>query len=177
LHHIFSKSPPGFKTDRSKDFIPSNIMLEGQSIDNNRYIDFPPQLITDTQHQNVLHELIQREPIFHHPEFGTTRQDFEDMTDEAFWEVGASGRRYSREHVLTDVTKRYENPEYHGIKAPPEDTWETQDFYCQKIATHTYLLTYTLFQGERVTRRSTIWQRSNNNWKILYHQGTVVEKE
>ena len=43
----------------------------------------------------VLEELKLREPIFHHPEFGTTRRDYENMTDLQFWEVGASGRRYS----------------------------------------------------------------------------------
>jgi hypothetical protein len=152
-------------------------MSDSRSIDSNRYIDFPPPLITDNQHLTVLDELIQREPIFHHPEFGTTRQDFEEMTDQNFWEVGASGRRYNREHVLTDVVKRYDNPTYQGIKAPPEDNWQTKDFYCQEIATNTYLLTYTLHQGDRITRRSTIWQNTSGTWKILYHQGTIVQDE
>jgi len=41
-----------------------------------------------------------------------------------------------------------------------------------------YLLTYTLVQdATRVTRRATIWRRSANTWKIVYHQGTVVENE
>jgi hypothetical protein len=31
-----------------------------------------------------------------------------------------------------------------------------------------------LRQGERVTRRATIWQRDPDGWKIVYHQGTVV---
>lgn len=44
-----------------------------------------------------------------------------------------------------------------------------------EIAADNYLLTYTLFQGERVTRRSTIWRRTGEGWKIMYHQGTIVE--
>jgi hypothetical protein len=32
----------------------------------------------------VQKELIQREPIFHHPEYGTTRQAFEAITAEEF---------------------------------------------------------------------------------------------
>ena len=36
------------------------------------------------------------------------------------------------------------------------------------------LLTYTLWQGERVTRRLTVWQRHDGRWRILYHQGTIV---
>jgi hypothetical protein len=55
---------------------------------------------TDPKHLDVLNELIKRKPLFHRPEFGTTRQDFEAMTVAEFWEVGASGRRYSRQYVL-----------------------------------------------------------------------------
>ena len=52
-----------------------------------------PNLITDAQVLDVMDELIEREPIFHRPEHGTTRADFERMTESTFWEVGASGRR------------------------------------------------------------------------------------
>ncbi len=129
-----------------------------------------PTLVTDPKHQGVLEELIQREPIFHRPELGTTRQDFENMTVPDFWEVGASGRRYSRKYVLDTVERRYEDP--------AEDVWEAREFQCREIAPDNYLLTYTLFQGkqkERITRRSTIWRRSGQNRKIVYHQGTIVE--
>jgi hypothetical protein len=126
-----------------------------------------PHLITDPKLVQVLDELMQREPIFHRPELGTTRQDFEQMTDPTFWEVGASGRRYNREYVLNTLEKRYQNP--------IEEAWETQDFHCLEVGLNTYLLTYTLLQGERVTRRSTIWRRTELDWKILYHQGTIVE--
>ena len=152
-------------------------MAEGKSEDSKKYIDSPPEFVTDVEHLDVLNELIQREPIFHHPEFGTTRQDFENMTDSAFWEVGASGRRYSRECILAEVVQRYENPQYRGIRSPLENTWETKDFYCREIACDTYLLTYTLVQEDRVTRRSTLWQRISSGWKILYHQGTTVQDD
>ena len=34
----------------------------------------------------------------------------------------------------------------------------------------------TLSQGERVTRRSTIWRRTQHAWQAVFHQGTVVAK-
>lgn len=126
-----------------------------------------PKLNTDPKLLDVLAELSRREPIFHHPEFGSTRADFEKLTEENFWEVGASGRRYSREYVLDELEKRSRNQE--------EEIWEAKDFHCQEIAERVYLLTYTLRQGQRVTRRSTIWRKTEQGWKIVYHQGTVVE--
>jgi hypothetical protein len=125
-----------------------------------------PELITDAKHREVLQELISREPIFHRPEFGTTRRDFENMTESDSWEVGASGRRYSRGYVLDNLEKRYAEPH--------DDPWETRDFQCREVAPDNYLLTYTLIQGARVTRRSTIWRRHGQDWKIVYHQGTIV---
>lgn len=67
-----------------------------------------PKLITDPKLKSILEELKKRESIFHRPEFGTHRSDFEG-------------------------------------------------------------------KEKRKTRRCTIWRRSGKSWKILYHQGTVVQ--
>jgi len=90
------------------------------------------------------------------------------MTADDFWEVGASGRRYSRVWVLDELEKRN--------AVPRVDIWEATDFFCRKLADGVYLLTYTLLQDrERKTRRCTIWQRTADGWKILFHQGTIVQ--
>ena len=116
----------------------------------------------------ILAELASREPIFHRPEFGTTRADFERMTMPDFWEVGASGRRYSREFVLDTLEERH--------RKPAVEVWETMDFACRELAPDVYLLTYTLLQdGARKTRRSTIWHRTPDGWKVVFHQGTIVQ--
>jgi len=114
----------------------------------------------------VLEELSKREPIFHHPEFG----DFEYMMVDDYWEVGASGRCYSRSFVLEELARRQLSPQ--------PDVWETMDFRCRKLAPDVYLLTYTLIQDhQRRTRRSTLWQRTGEDWKIIYHQGTIIQEE
>jgi hypothetical protein len=123
---------------------------------------------TDPKLLDVLAELRRREPIFHRPELGTTRAELEAMVDDDFWEVGASGRRYTRKYVLEVVEQRTGTPE-------EEDPWDTTDFRCQELAPDIYLLTYTLRQVERLTRRTTIWRRAADGWKILFHQGTIVE--
>jgi len=125
-----------------------------------------PELATAAELTGVLDELRRREPIFHRPEFGTTRADFERMTAPDFWEIGASGQRYSRAHVL-DVLE-------HRVPDPAEHAWITRDFHCRELGADTYLLTYTLEQGKRVSRRSTIWRRSGGEWLIVFHQGTLV---
>jgi hypothetical protein len=129
--------------------------------------DSEPSLVTDPALTGVLAELRAREPIFHHLELGTSRADFENMMVADFWEIGASGRRYSRETVLAELQRRYAGKYV--------DQWETRDFHCRRLAEDVYLLTYTLLQGDRKTRRSTIWQNTPTGWKIVFHQGTVVQ--
>ena len=130
--------------------------------------EMEPILTTDPELFDILTQLAAREPIFHRPELGTTQADLEKMTTEDFWEIGASGRRYSRAFVL-DVLEQRRNAQH-------IDEWETSDFYCRSLAPDLYLLTYTLLQNkERLTRRSTIWQSTSDGWKIVFHQGTIVQ--
>ncbi|MEO8725805.1 MAG: DUF4440 domain-containing protein [Acidobacteriaceae bacterium] len=111
-----------------------------------------------------------REPIFHRTELGTTRADFDGMMDPEFWEIGASGRRYDREDVLEVLEKRFHD------SSRPEDLWETSGFECRRLAGEVYLLTYTLLQEkQRKSRRTAIWQRTDSGWKIVFHQGTLMQ--
>jgi len=120
---------------------------------------------------NVLEELKAREPIFHHHEkFGKTKQDIEAQMCDEFWEVGASGNIYTKQDVIEILLERYSDPNY-------QDIWEAKDFELTQIALDNYLLTYNLLQNKtRHTKRSTIWRKVSSQWKILYHQGTVIEE-
>lgn len=115
----------------------------------------------------IFEELRAREPIFHRKAFGRTVEDFERTMAPEYWEVGASGRRYSRHFIL------------HGLKEhPPVDAeeagWTYRDFGLRQLGPAAYLLTYTLDQDGRITRRATIWEKGEAGWRILYHQGTIV---
>lgn len=127
-----------------------------------------PNHTPDPALADILTELTAREPIFHHPEFGTSRADFDRMMAPDFWEVSASGRRFSRTYVLDLLTERHA----HG---PIAEELEASDFHCQQLSPDTYLLTYTLRQdGTRWTRRSTLWRATPQGWQIVFHQGTEI---
>lgn len=119
-----------------------------------------PALSTPPELLHVLAELREREPLFH------TGHAAEQIAAPTFWEVGASGRRYSRDHVLDVLRARAADP-------APEDL-HADDFHVAPAGPDHYLLTYTLRQGDRVTRRLTVWRRSGGQWQAIYHQGTIV---
>jgi hypothetical protein len=117
--------------------------------------------------EEVLAELREREPIFHRPESGAGPADGERITEETFWEIGASGQRYSREDVLDTLAGRQAHP--------PKETWRTEAFECHPLAPGLYLLSYTLWQEEeRGSRRTTLWRRTVDGWKAVFHQGTLL---
>lgn len=127
---------------------------------------YEPDRSTAPELREVLAELRRREPVFHGPCW-RSMQDFDDVVAPDFWEVGASGRRYSREHVRAATERRMAAP-------PDESDWKTSDFQVRAMGASVYLLTYTLAQGERVTRRLTVWRRRENRWAVMFHQGTPV---
>jgi len=130
-------------------------------------VDEEPSRVTDPALVAVRDELSAREPIFHHPELGTTPVDLDRQAAAEFEEVGASGRRYSRDLVLATVHDRFTR----GI---PDDPMELGGFHCVALGPDTYLLTYDLRQGDRLTRRATVWRRTADDWQVVYHQGTLV---
>jgi hypothetical protein len=137
-------------------------------------IQMEPELVTEEHLLGVLQDLMKREPLFHRRELVNSRDAFERETAEDFWETGASGRRYSREFVWATLKERYESSDKDEFEV---ERWETRDFHLREIAPRTYLLTYTLWgQGDRLTRRLTVWQGSvEDGWKVLYHQGTIAD--
>ena len=70
----------------------------------------------------MLAELRDREPIFRRPEFGSNPADLEQQMAPDFWEVGASGRRYSRDHLVAVLRE--------WLAGGREDPWTTSGFYC-----------------------------------------------
>ncbi len=112
-------------------------------------------------------ELAVLEPLFHRPEFGADRAALERLTTEDFWEVGASGRRMSREFVLGVLLER-------GVHGAPAD-WVWSGFHCRELAPGAMLLTYDLDQAGRLSRRTTIWRRDADQWRAAFHQGTLVQ--
>lgn len=124
----------------------------------------------DSDLQHILQELSTREPIFHTQRFGRTLEDFDRSTAPDFWEVGASGRRYTRAFILEMRAKEeLVNADTAG--------WKASGFGLRRLGPDCYLLTYTLDQAGRVTRRATIWEKAAAAWRIVYHQGTICSAE
>ncbi|MBS1814335.1 MAG: DUF4440 domain-containing protein [Acidobacteria bacterium] len=113
-------------------------------------------------------DLRAREPIFHQPEFGTTRADFDRMMASDFFEIGASGKRYSRTFILDTLEERHRTPQMEDLVV--------SEFAVRQLDEQLYQATYLLLQPpDRYTQRSTLWRYDSGAWKIVFHQGTLMQ--
>ncbi|MGB4812906.1 MAG: DUF4440 domain-containing protein [Methylophilaceae bacterium] len=126
-----------------------------------------PKLEVASELLPILIELQALEPLFHGAYKHATPAQFEALVAPDFWEVGATGRQYSRDFALQVLTQRQTTPD--------GNAWQAKDYHLQALNENTYLLTYSLQQADRATRRLTVWQRKRQQWQAIYHQGTVIE--
>lgn len=125
-----------------------------------------PRLITPPQLQSTLEALKPLEPLVYAANAGKTREYFDQLLAPEFWEVAASGRRYSRDYVLDALEARQKNPF--------EQAWKTTDYYVQQLADDLFLITYHLHQPTRVSARTSLWRKTDNGWLFIYHHGATV---
>ena len=124
----------------------------------------------DPDLQPIFAELRRFEPIFHREAFGKSIEDFRRRMAPGYWEVGASGQRYDRDFILKTLG--------HNLPVDAEAAgWKCSDFGLRMLGPDAYLFTYTLDQNGRITRRSTIWEKNDAEWRILFHQGTIVSAQ
>ncbi len=101
----------------------------------------------------------------------TIRMDRDQLAlilHESFTEIGASGQFHSRQDVLDHL--------------PDEDpTLRTlEDFVAQMLSDNLALTTYTVartdLSDEQVhrSRRSSVWIRERDAWRLRFHQGTPM---
>ncbi|MFE7480483.1 DUF4440 domain-containing protein [Streptomyces sp. NPDC057552] len=93
-----------------------------------------------------------------------------ELLDPEFVEVGASGRRWTYEEMLTAL------PQLDGGNTDGGPRFEVSGMTGTVLAPGLVHLTYeSVFDGNRA-RRSSLWRRQDGGtaWRLYYHQATPV---
>lgn len=110
--------------------------------------------------------LIDQEQMLVSPKTRHTVEVIKRLVDKEFIEVGASGRRFGFDEVIERLPQ----------EAPMR--CKQFDFECRMMAQDIAQLCYQAIiyneEGELHSRRTSIWRldKENQQWKMLYHQGT-----
>ncbi|SER16489.1 RNase H family protein [Microlunatus flavus] len=87
------------------------------------------------------------------------RSAVDALLDPAWSEVGASGRLWSRDEVLSTIT--------------PLDDAELEVLSVETLAPDVVLLVWRSRVSGRAALRSSVWVRSGGRWRQRFHQGTL----
>ena len=124
--------------------------------------------------EKVKEFLRNREPIFHHRDLTNTREEADNEMHKDYWEIGASGKLYTRGFILNFLEERYKNE---MIDEMVTENWKITEFKVQHLAGDIYMATYILNGQNRLTRRTTLWKGNlNKGFQALYHQGTIMQQ-
>ena len=119
---------------------------------------------------DLLELLRELEVSMHQPEVCSDPVRLDGLLHESFFEVGRSGRSFTRSEILEDLMSEQR----------PAAVW-SQDFVVESISEDIALLRYKTAHIEsdgmmsRYTLRTSMWQHVQGEWKIRFHQGTPAE--
>jgi ribonuclease HI len=111
----------------------------------------------------VLQQVAQLELALLLPAVRADPTRLESLLHPDFVEVGASGRRWSRDEVIAAL-----------ISSPDPGDVAVDDIDARLIAHDVVLVTYTSRRATTVVHRCSIWIRSGGDWVARHHQGTPV---
>ena len=96
------------------------------------------------------------------PEVRASRERLESLLDDDFVEIGASGRRWTREAIIGDL-----------VAVPKLDDVAVSEEQVRRVSDDVILVSYVTTTGQRRVVRTSWWRRSAGTWKCFFHQGTV----
>ncbi len=97
----------------------------------------------------------------------SSAQQVDELLDSAFREIGASGRLWTRAETISALASERSNS---------RGAIEVTEMAGEPLGLDLIQLIYVSnWQGRR-PRRSSLWQRSAGAWRLLFHQGTLLNE-
>ncbi len=96
----------------------------------------------------------------------TSATELNKMLDDDFMEFGSVGGIYSKEQIIN------------SLEAEPEVEIMVKEFDLRQLSSDVVLIAYRAlirYKGigrEKCSLRSSIWKLTDDNWRLIFHQGT-----
>jgi hypothetical protein len=94
------------------------------------------------------------------PAVRADRDEVERLLHRDFREIGASGRLWDRASMVT------------ALAEDPGTAATASEVEARVVADGVVLITYVAESASGRSRRSSLWVRGDDGWRVLFHQGT-----
>jgi hypothetical protein len=109
--------------------------------------------------------VIERELALLTRELRGSADRLEELLDPEFAEIGKSGRLWTRGEMIAALVADTD---------PEQHTASSSEMSGRSVGPGLVLLTYVTEVEGRRARRSSLWRRSTQGWRVLHHQGTPI---
>jgi hypothetical protein len=97
------------------------------------------------------------------PEVRRDSRQVEELLDDDYREIGASGRLWTRQETLDALALEHD-----------DGPTQVEELHALELAEGLVLLTYLSDRAGRKARRSSIWRRAGGRWRLVHHQGSEL---
>ena len=109
----------------------------------------------------IVEEVIRLEKLLLNHSTRINLNELYNLISDDFVEFGSSGKIYNKQEVIASLLSE-----------------EWRDFRVSEVKSkilnkNCVLITYKLFEGSKVTLRSSVWMLQRGQWQIIFHQGTI----
>jgi ribonuclease HI len=94
------------------------------------------------------------------PAVRADRGEVERLLHPEFREIGASGRLWDRESMVA------------ALAEDPGTGATASEMVAREVGDGVVLVTYVAESAAGRSRRSSVWVRGEDGWRVLFHQGT-----
>ena len=94
------------------------------------------------------------------------KNELEKLISKDFIEYGSSGLIYSYDETINGLLNETEEKIYKIVKMEAK-------IFSKNIV----MILYIIDINGNISNRSSIWKKESNKWKIIFHQGTKVNKK
>ena len=94
------------------------------------------------------------------PEVRKSAAQIAALLADEFVEIGSSGRIYDKDQIIGQLQQESGEVSLRTVS----------DFAARELADGLILVTYRIIESRTV--RSSIWKRTNSEWRMVFHQGT-----
>ncbi len=119
--------------------------------------------------QEVLQFVIDSELRLLQPEVRRSADQVEALLHPDFYEFGPSGRKWDRPQMMAALdAAEWRNDDTPAIASEMAGT---------RLADDVVLVTYLTQRGQRRARHSSLWRRTEEGWRLYFHQGTLLPND
>ena len=117
--------------------------------------------------QNIEEIIYELESDFMKVDFCRDKDRLAVRLADDFIEFGQSGSRSDKQNIIDSLSQITEDRNI-----------ILSDFHIRRLLNNIFLATYRAKEANgRISNRSSIWDNGSGEWKILFHQGTIIPHE